>query len=330
MAAHGGLITEDDLRGYEARRRAPLKGTYRGIDVWTMPPVSAGGTAVLEVLNVLEGYDVAASGQGSALTVHRTVEALRRAFAERARYLGDPEAGPAMPVERLVSKEHAAELRRTIRDDHASASAPDSFEWAAESGQTTHLSVVDKDRNAVALTYTLEDNYGAGIVVPGAGFLLNNEMGDFNAGPGLTDKDGLIGTEPNLAGPGKRMVSSMAPTILARDGKPFLVLGSSGGRKIVAAILLTILNVVDFGMNVQEAVDAPRFHHQWLPDRILHEKWGLSPDTRALLAARGHVLSDAWPPDSPTGVQAIHYDAKEDVLEGAADRRAPDTAAVGR
>jgi len=330
MAAHGGLITEDDLRGYEARRRAPLKGTYRGFDIWTMPPVSAGGTAVLEVLNVLEGYDVAASGQGSALMVHRTVEALRRAFAERARYFGDPEAGPPMPVGRLVSKEHAAELRRTIRDDRASVSAPDTFEWAAESGQTTHLSVVDRDRNAVALTYTLEDNYGAGIVVPGAGFLLNDEMGDFNAGPGLTDKDGLIGTEPNLAGPGKRMVSSMAPTILARDGKPFLVLGSSGGRKIVAAILLTILNVVDFGMNVQEAVDTPRFHHQWLPDRILHEKWGLSPDTRALLAARGHVLSDAWPADSPTGVQAIRYDTKEDVIEGAADRRGPDSAAVGR
>ena len=330
MAAHGGLITEDDLRGYEARRRAPLKGTYRGFDILTMPPVSAGGIAVLEALNVLEGYDVAAGGQGSALTVHRTVEALRRAFAERARYLGDPEAGPPMPVERLVSKDHAAELRRTIRDDRASVSSPDSFEWAAESGQTTHLSVVDRDRNAVALTYTLEDNYGAGIVVPGAGFLLNDEMGDFNAGPALTDKDGLIGTEPNLAGPGKRMVSSMAPTILARDGKPFLVLGSPGGRKIVAAVLLTILNVVDFGMNVQEAVDAPRFHHQWLPDRILHEKWGLSPDTRALLAARGHTLSDAWPADSPTGVQAILYNAKEDVLEGAADRRAADTAAVGR
>ena len=282
------------------------------------------------MLNVLEGYDLAAGGFGSAITVHRTAEAMRRAFADRARWIGDPESNPQMPIERLVSKEYAATLRRTIREDKASVSAPDTFEWPPEAGQTTHLSVVDRDRNAVAVTYTLEDNYGAGIVVPGAGFLLNNEMGDFNAGPGLTDRQGLIGTEPNLAGPGKRMVSSMTPTILARDGELFLVLGSPGGRKIPSVVLLTILNVVDFGMNVQEAVDAPRFHHQWLPDRILHEKWGLSPDTRALLAARGHTLSDAWPPDSPTGVQAIVYDAKEDVLEGAADRRSPDTAAVGR
>jgi gamma-glutamyltranspeptidase / glutathione hydrolase len=330
MAAHGGLITREDLRAYEARRRAPLKGTYRGYEVLTMPPVSAGGMALLEMLNVLEGYDLTSSGFGSALTVHRTAEAMRRAFADRARYVGDPESNPQMPIERLVSKEYAGALRRTIRDDRASVSAPDTFEWPAEGTQTTHLSVVDQDRNAVALTYTLEDNYGAKIVVPGAGFLLNNEMGDFNAAPGLTSAEGLIGTEPNLAGPGKRMVSSMTPTILTKEGKLFLVLGSPGGRKIPNAVLLTILNVVDFAMNVQEAIDAPRFHHQWLPDRILHEKWGLSPDTRALLAARGHTLSDAWPADSPTGIQAILYNPKEDLLEGGADRRSPDTAAVGR
>jgi gamma-glutamyltranspeptidase / glutathione hydrolase len=330
MAAHGGLITRDDLRGYAARRRTPLEGSYRNLEVLTMPPISAGGTQLLEMLNVLEGYDVAATGFGSALTVHRTAEAMRRAFADRARYIGDPETTPGMPIARLTSKEYAAGLRRTIRDDRASVSSPDVFEWPADAGQTTHLSVVDQDRNAVALTYTLEDNYGSKIVVPGAGFLLNNEMGDFNAGPGLTDREGLIGTEPNLAGPGKRMASSMTPVILARDGKLFLVLGSPGGRKIPSAVLLTILNVVDFGMNVQEAIDAPRFHHQWLPDRILHERWGLSPDTRALLAGRGHALSDAWPPDSPTGVQAILYDAKEDVLEGGTDRRSPDTAAIGR
>jgi len=330
MAAHGGLITLDDLRAYEARRRAPLKGTYRGYEVLTMPPVSAGGTALLEMLNVLEGYDLAASGFGSALTVHRTAEAMRRAFADRARYMGDPESNPEMPVARLVSKDYAALLRRTIRDDRASVSAPGAFEWPAEGTQTTHLSVVDHERNAVALTYTLEDNYGSAILVPGAGFLLNNEMGDFNAGPGLTTSEGLIGTEPNLAGPGKRMVSSMTPAILTREGRLFLVLGSPGGRKIPNAVLLTILNVVDFGMNVQEAVEAPRFHHQWLPDRILHEKRGLSPDTRALLAARGHTLSDEWPPGSPTGIEAILYDAREDLLAGGVDRRGPDAAAVGR
>jgi gamma-glutamyltranspeptidase/glutathione hydrolase len=236
-----------------------------------------------------------------------------------------------MPIARLVSKEHANSLRASIREDRASVSTPGSFSWPEESAATTHLSVVDADRNAVALTYTLEDGYGAKIVVPGAGFLLNNEMGDFNAGPGLTTADGLIGTEPNLAAPGKRMLSSMTPTILARDGRLFMVLGSPGGRKIINAVLHTILNVVDFGMNVQESVLAPRFHHQWLPDRILFEKHGLSPDTVALLVARGHKLSDAWPDDSPTSVQAIVFDAEGDVLEGGVDRRgAPDAAAVGR
>jgi len=254
---------------------------------------------------------------------------MRRAYADRARYLGDPEFNPRMPVERLTSKEYAAELRQTIRAERASPSAPERFEWPAESGETTHLSVVDAARNAVALTYTLEDSFGVKLVVPGAGFLLNNEMGDFNAGPGLTDAEGRIGTEPNLAAPGKRMLSSMTPTILTREGRPFLVLGSPGGRKITNAVLLVILNVVDFGMNVREAVIAPRFHHQWLPDRILHEKHGLSPDTLALLAARGHVLSDAWPADSPTSVAAIRLDAAADLLEGASDPRSPDGAAIG-
>jgi gamma-glutamyltranspeptidase/glutathione hydrolase len=294
-----------------------------------MPPISSGGVALLEMLNVLEGYDLKAWGFRSAATVHVVAEAMRRAYADRARYLGDPEFNPQLPVARLISKEYAAQQRRTISAERASPSSPERFEWPAESDETTHLSVVDGARNAVALTYTLEDSYGVKIVVPGAGFLLNNEMGDFNAGPGLTDAEGRIGTEPNLAAPGKRMLSSMTPTILARDGRPFLVLGSPGGRKIMNAVLLTILNVVDFGMNVQEAVSAPRFHHQWLPDRILHEKNGLSPDTLALLAARGHVLSDAWPEDSSTSVAAIRLDAAADLLEGGSDPRSPDGAAVG-
>jgi gamma-glutamyltranspeptidase/glutathione hydrolase len=285
---------------------------------------------LLEALNVLEGYDLAAAGFGSADAVHMTAEALRRAFADRARYLGDPAFNRDMPVARLISKEYAQAQRRTIRMDRASVSSPDRFDWPAEGEQTTHISVVDADRGAVALTYTLEDNYGAKIVVPGAGFLLNNEMGDFNAQPGRTDETGLIGTEPNLAAPGKRMLSSMAPTILARDGEGILVLGSPGGRKIPSAVLLVILNVVDHGMNLQRAIDAPRFHHQWLPDRILHEKWGFSPDTVRLLEARGHKLSDAWPPDSPTNVQAVRYDAAARILEGGSDRRSPDAAAIGR
>ncbi len=232
-----------------------------------------------------------------------------------------------MPTARLVSKEYAAALRKTIREDRASVSSPATFEWPAESAETTHLSVVDDARNAVALTYTLEDGYGSKIVVPGAGFLLNNEMGDFNAGPGLTDESGLIGTEPNLAAPRKRMLSSMTPTIVSRDGRLFMVTGSPGGRTITNTVLLTILNVIDFGMNAQEAVDAPRFHHQWLPDVIEFERHGLSVDTIDALAARGHKLQEI----GGQGVaEAILVNAREGLLEGGCDRRAPDGAAVGR
>jgi len=293
----------------------------------TMPPPAAGGVGLLEMLNILEGYDLAARGPGSAALVHVVVEAMRRANADRARHIGDPDANPGLPIERLLSKEYAADLRRGIHEDRASPSAPDRFEWPPESGDTTHLSVVDRERNAVALTVTLESNYGSKIVVPGAGFLLNNVMGDFNSGPGLTDATGQIGTDPNLAAPGKRMVSSMAPTILSKDGAVVMVVGSPGGRKIANAVLLTILNVLDFGMNIQQAIDYPRFHHQWLPDVIVHERWGLSPDTIEKLAARGHQLSDAWPSASPTAVQAIVV--REGMLEGGYDRRTPDASAIG-
>jgi gamma-glutamyltranspeptidase/glutathione hydrolase len=329
MKRGGGLVTRADLAAYRPRRRQPLRGTYRGYEVLAMPPISSGGTALLQMLNVLEGYDLKQRGFGSAATVHLLAETMRRAFADRARHLGDPEFNPglAATVARLTSKEYARGLAGTIREDAASVSSPTSFEWPAESAETTHLSVIDADRNAVSLTYTLEDSYGSKIVVPGAGFLLNNEMGDFNAGPGLTTAEGLIGTEPNLAAPGKRMLSSMTPTILVKDGKPFLVIGSPGGRTIINTVLLTILNVVDFGMNVQEAIDAPRFHHQWLPDRIAFERFGLSPDTQALLRARGHTLFEL---ESQGVAEGILYDAKADVLDGGSDRRAPDGAAIGR
>jgi len=327
MKAHDGLITRRDLAAYRAVRREVLKSGYRGYEVVTMPPPAAGGVGLLEMLNILEGYDLAARGPGSAALVHVVVEAMRRANADRARHIGDPDANPGLPIERLLSKEYAADLRRGIHEDRASPSAPDRFEWPPESGDTTHLSVVDRERNAVALTVTLESNYGSKIVVPGAGFLLNNVMGDFNAGPGLTDATGQIGTDPNLAAPGKRMVSSMTPTILSKGGAVVMVVGSPGGRKIANAVLLTILNVLDFGMNIQQAIDYPRFHHQWLPDVIVHERWGLSPDTIEKLAARGHQLSDAWPSASPTAVQAIVV--REGMLEGGYDRRTPDASAIG-
>lgn len=326
MAVNGGLITRQDLRTYRAIERAPARGTYRGYDVIGMPPISSGGMAVIQMLNVLEGYDLAASGAASAETTHLVAEAMRRAFADRARFLGDPAFTTAMPVDRLMSKEHAAGLRRTIDRARASRSSPSAFEWPQESNETTHVSVVDKDRNAVAMTYTLEAAYGSRIVVPGAGFLLNNEMGDFNAGPGLTNAEGLIGTEPNLAQPGKRMLSSMAPTILAKDGNLFMVTGSPGGRTIINTVLLTILNAVDFGMNAQEAVDAPRFHHQWLPDRIVFERGRLSPDTVTLLERRGHEIGTA---ERQGAAEVIIYNVKEDVLEAGVDRRVPDGAACG-
>ena len=205
-------------------------------------------------------------------------------------------------------------------------SSPSSFEWPAESGETTHFSVVDADRNAVSLTYTLEAGYGSKIVVAGAGFLLNNEMGDFNAGPGLTDATGLIGTDPNLAAPGKRMLSSMTPTIVTKDGQLLMVTGSPGGRTIINTVLHTVLNVVDFGMNAQEAVDAARFHHQWLPDTVQYERHGLSPDTLAILQARGHTLR-------PIGAQGIAevivVTPRDGKLNGGTDRRAVDGGAAG-
>jgi gamma-glutamyltranspeptidase/glutathione hydrolase len=231
-----------------------------------------------------------------------------------------------MPIARLMSKEYAADLRKTIDPEKASKSSPTTFEWPHESDETTHISVVDGDRNAVSMTYTLEQGYGVKIVVPGAGFLLNNEMGDFNAGPELTTAEGLVGTKPNLAEPGKRMLSSMTPTILAKDGQLFMVSGSPGGRTIINTVLETIVDVVDFGMNAQEAIDAARFHHQWLPDRIEYEKYGLSADTTAELERRGHTLRMG----NGQGVaQVIVFNTKEDVLEGGTDRRASDGGAVG-
>jgi len=326
MAANGGLITGEDLKNYKAHRRTPVRGRYRGVEVISMPPPSSGGTVLLEMLNILELFDLDKLQFGSAAQLHLVIETMRRAYADRARYLGDPEANPDMPVARLISKEYAAGLARTIRKDAASKSTPTSFEWPPESESTTHISVVDSERNAVALTYTLEAGYGSRIVVPGAGFLLNNEMGDFNAGPGLTTEGGLVGTEPNLAGPGKRMLSSMTPTILARNGKLFMVTGSPGGRTIINTVLQTIVNVVDFGMTVQQAVDAPRIHHQWLPDRVSYERFGLSPDTLSILTSLGHSVT---PIESQGVVEAIVCDVEKDLLEGASDRRAPDGAAVG-
>ncbi len=326
MKANGGLITRDDLKKYVAKERAPLKGTYRGHEIIGMAPPSSGGMAVIQMLNVLEAFDLKANGYGSAQNIHLVTEAMRRAFADRAQHLGDPDFNSGIPIAQLISKDYATQLRKTINPNKASVSTPSTFTWPTESQETTHLSVVDGKQNAVSMTYTLEYGYGSRIVVPGAGFLLNNEMGDFNSAPEMTDERGNIGTKANLALPGKRMLSSMAPTIVAKDGKLFMVTGSPGGRTIINTVLTTILNVVDYGMNAQEAVDAGRMHHQWLPDRLSVERYGFSADTIAKLKAMGHTVAEA----GGQGVAEVIVVGKDGIFEGGVDGRAPDGGAAGK
>ena len=326
MKANGGLITRDDLKNYQAKERVPVKGTYRGYEVIGMPPPSSGGIAVIEMLNVLEGYDLKANGYGAAQNLHLIAESMRRAFADRAQHVADPDFVAGIPVTQLLSKDYATQVRKTINPTKASVSSPTTFTWPTESQETTHLSVVDAKRNAVSMTYTLEYGYGSRIVVPGAGFLLNNELGDFNSAPEMTDERGNIGTKPNLAMPGKRPLSSMSPTILAKDGKLFMVTGSPGGRTIINTVLMTILNVVDFGMNAQEAVDAGRMHHQWLPDRLSMERYGFSADTIAKLKAMGHTVVEA----GGQGVAEVIVMGADGVLEGGVDGRASDGGAGGK
>lgn len=326
MKANGGLITREDLKAYKAKERAPVKGTYRGYEVIGMAPPSSGGFGVIQMLNVLEGFDLKANGYGSAQNLHLIAESMRRAFADRAQHLGDPDFNDGIPLARLISKDYATQLRKTINPNKASVSTPSTFSWPTESQETTHLSVVDGKQNAVSMTYTLEYGYGSRIVVPGAGFLLNNELGDFNSAPEMTDDRGNIGTKPNLALPGKRPLSSMSPTILAKDGKFFMVTGAPGGRTIINTVLMTILNVVDFGMNAQEAVDAGRIHHQWLPDRISMERFGFSADTIAKLKAMGHTVAEG----GNQGVAEVIVLGKDGVFEGGIDGRSPDGGAAGK
>ena len=325
MERNGGLITHADLAAYRAKKRVPTTGTYRGYEIISMPPPSSGGTALVEMLNILEGFDLTESGFGTTVTLHRMVEAMRRAFHDRARYVGDPDFNTSMPLAKLMSKEYAEELRSSIDPERASISNPESFSLPKEGPSTTHFSVVDKNQNAASLTYTLEWSYGSGIVVTGAGFLLNNEMGDFNAGPGLTDARGLIGTPANLAEPGKRMLSSMTPTIVARDGDLFMVTGTPGGRTIINTVLQTILNVIDHGMSAQAAVDAGRVHHQWLPDMMRHEEPGFSKDSLRGLAAMGHKMKVGGYPQGSAEVIVVNGEG----LDGGLDRRVPDGGVSG-
>ena len=325
MRRGGGLITAMDLAQYQAKERAPIRGSYRGYEIVSMPPPSSGGVALVEMLNILEGYDLAGAGHNSATYVHTVAEAMRRAFVDRARYLGDPDFVET-PIERLTSKSYAAELRRTIRPDRATVSVPTQVTQGLESSETTHYSAVDASGMAVSVTYTLEFGYGLGAVVPGAGFLLNNEMGDFNGLSGVTDTTGLIGTPANLARPGKRMLSSMTPTIIAKDGKLVAVVGSPGGRTIINTVLQVILNQLDFNMGIEEAVTAPRFHHQWLPDVLSVEQDGLPLSTVAALEAMGYRVRVGGRQGT---AHSIRIDSRTGARQGAADPRDADAGAAG-
>ena len=288
MSKHGGIISAADLANYKAIARTPLQGTYKGYTVLTAPPSSSGGIALLEMLGILEGTGYEKAGAGSASAIHWEAEAMRRAYADRNEYIGDPDF-IKNPIDGLLDKAYLSKLRATIDPVKATPSAQvkPGQPAGSEKMETTHYSVVDGQGNAVAVTYTLNGGYGNGITVPGLGFLLNNEMDDFTSKPGTPNMFGLVQGERNAIAPGKRPLSSMTPTILLKDGKLFMTVGAPGGSRISTAVLQVILNVVDFGMNVQDAIDAPRVHHQWMPDRLSLER-AISPDTVDLLKSRGY------------------------------------------
>ena len=291
MQAHDGLITLEDLSAYQPIIREPSHGTYRGYDIYAMSPPSSGGAHIVQMLNILEDYDIGAMGFNSAATIHVMAEAMKRAYADRSEYLGDTDFVD-VPLDGITAKAYADELRQGISMDEAtpSTSLAPGNPLPYESNETTHFSIVDDNGLAVSNTYTINFSYGSGIVVDGAGFLLNNEMDDFSAKPGVPNAYGLIGGEANKVEPGKRMLSSMTPTIVKKDGDNFLITGSPGGSRIITTTLQVLMNVIDHGMNIQSAVSAPRIHHQWLPDEIRIED-GISPDTIALLEAKGHTIS---------------------------------------
>jgi gamma-glutamyltranspeptidase/glutathione hydrolase len=326
MRANGGLITAADLAAYQPAERAAVRGNYRGYEIISMPPPSSGGVAMVTMLNILEGFDVGAGPHNGTRHVHLLAESMRRAFRDRAQHVGDPDF-VSVPVERLTSKAHANTLRATIDTTRATKSQVTDVVADWESDETTHYSVVDKDGLAVSVTYTLEAGYGLGAVVAGAGFLLNNEMGDFNGKPGLTDTTGLIGTAANVARPGKRMLSSMTPAIVAKDGELVAVLGSPGGRTIINTVLQVIVNLIDFKMPVQQAVDAARVHHQWLPDRLSIEANGVTPAVQAQLEAMGHVVRVGGRQGT---AHSLAVDPVTKVRTGAPDSRDRDAGAAGR
>ena len=331
MARHGGLITREDLAGYQPVERAPVRGDYRGYDIISMPPPSSGGVALIEMLNILEHFNLDQRQRYDATTVHLIIEAMRRAYLDRARWLGDPDF-VEVPVARLTDKRYAAALATEIDTTRATVSTELGADIVAgatapEPEETTHFSIVDADGMAVANTYTLEGGYGSYLVVEGAGFLLNNEMGDFNKKPGVTTTGGDIGTPANLIAPGKRMLSSMTPTIVRKNGRTVLVTGSPGGRAIINIALAVVLGVTAFDLDARHAVDAQRIDHQWLPDQTSIEGGALTPEVLAALRAMGHDIREV----TRFGVGDAHsitIDPTTGTAYGAADSRSSDSKAA--
>ncbi|MBK8642227.1 MAG: gamma-glutamyltransferase [Saprospiraceae bacterium] len=326
MKQNGGILTKKDLEKYEAIERKPIKGSYKGYDIYSMPPPSSGGVALVEMLNMMECANLKEVEFNSTGYVHLLAEVMRRTFADRAEHLGDPDFNSNMPIEKLTSKEFAKNRFNQIDQNSASRSDSSTFGQPYDGNNTTHFSVVDKDGNAVSLTYTLEDSYGSKMGSNKLGFIFNNEMGDFNPVPGVTNSGGQIGSAANIIAPEKRMLSSMTPTIVAKDGKPFLIIGSPGGRTIINTVFQTILNVLSYDMQIDQAIEAMKIHHQWLPDVIYYEKHLMSPDTRKSLQLMGHKLQEV---DILGSLMGITYDPALKIYMGAADSSSPDGGAVG-
>jgi gamma-glutamyltranspeptidase / glutathione hydrolase len=328
MKRNNGLMTLEDLRGYVAKERTPLRGTYRGHEIISMPPPSSGGAVLIEMLNILEGFNLRELEASSSDRYHLMAEAMRRAFADRAEYMGDTDF-VKVPIAGLIDKSYANTLRSTIKSDRASSSAEVRAGRPAgyESEDTTHFTVVDAEGNAVANTYTLNDSYGSSATVKGVGILLNNEMDDFAAKPGTANMYGLIQGERNAVAPRKRPLSAMTPTIVLRkDGSLWFTVGSPGGPTIINTVLCVITNVIDFDMNIQQAIDAPRIHHQWLPDELVGEPYGLSGDTQRALTSRGHKLAKQRTLGDAEGIM---IEEKTGTRLGATDPRRSDGQAVG-
>jgi gamma-glutamyltranspeptidase/glutathione hydrolase len=328
MKRNNGLMTLEDLRGYVAKERTPLRGTYRGHEIISAPPPSSGGAVLIEMLNILEGFDLRKLEASSSDRYHLMAEAMRRAFADRAEYMGDTDF-VKVPIAGLIDKKYATTLRSTIKPDRASTSAEVRAGRPAgyESEDTTHFTVVDSEGNAVANTYTLNDSYGSSAMVKGVGILLNNEMDDFASKPGTPNMYGLIQGERNAIAPRKRPLSAMTPTIVLRkDGSLWFTIGSPGGPTIINTVLCVITNVIDYDMNIQQAIDWPRIHHQWLPDEITSEPYGLSGDTQRALTARGHALAKQR---SLGDAEGIMIEEKTGVRLGATDPRRSDGQAIG-